>query len=134
MQYKDGANVQRDGLLQGFDGVVWAVAFGQALGGLIVAVVIKYADNILKAFATSIAIIVACAASVFIFAQWPTFMFLVGAALVIGAVVLYSVFPYKPRYFLTAQAEEEGADKNAVPLQGGVVGAPKSNADQTAPA
>ncbi|VDK38633.1 unnamed protein product [Anisakis simplex] len=69
-----------------------------SLGGLTVAVVIKYADNILKAFATSIAIVVACIASAAFFGFRPTIMFVGGAALVIGAVFLYSLFPYKKRY------------------------------------
>uniref|UniRef100_A0A914Y7I5 UDP-galactose transporter n=1 Tax=Panagrolaimus superbus TaxID=310955 RepID=A0A914Y7I5_9BILA len=55
---KDHEAVFKDGFMQGFDWVVWIVVFVQAVGGLIVAVVIKYADNILKAFATSVAIIV----------------------------------------------------------------------------
>lgn len=37
-----------DGFLQGFDFVVWMVVLMQAVGGLLVAIVIKYADNILK--------------------------------------------------------------------------------------
>ncbi|CAD5226156.1 unnamed protein product [Bursaphelenchus xylophilus] len=100
---KDREKVLNRGFLAGFDYVVWSVVLCQALGGLIVAVVIKYADNILKAFATSIAIIVACLASIVLFNTFPTALFLVGAFLVIGAVVLYSVFPYKPKYHMPAE-------------------------------
>ena len=38
--------------------MAWAVVVNQAFGGLLIAVVMKYADNIVKGFATSIAIIV----------------------------------------------------------------------------
>jgi len=38
----------------------------QALGGLVIAVVIKYADNILKGFATSLSIIVSTLISYFL--------------------------------------------------------------------
>jgi len=88
-------NSFNDGFMRGFDEIVWAVVALQALGGLVVAVVVKYADNILKAFATSIAIIVSCVASIFLFSVYPEPWFIAGAALVIGSVVLYSVFPYK---------------------------------------
>lgn len=85
----------KDGFMQGFDMVVWGVVAIQAFGGLVVAVVIKYADNILKAFATSISIVVSAIAAIFLFKLIPKLMFIGGAALVIGAVVLYSIFPYK---------------------------------------
>lgn len=81
--------------MQGFDIIVWCVVATQAFGGLIVAVVIKYADNILKAFATSVSIIFSAVASIFIFNIIPRIMFIGGAILVIGAVVLYSIFPYR---------------------------------------
>ncbi len=92
---KDGEKVWDKGLMQGFDAVVWVVVLVQALGGLVVAVVIKYADNILKAFATSIAIIAASIVSIFVFAILPKPLFIAGAVLVIGAVVLYGAFPYR---------------------------------------
>jgi UDP-sugar transporter A1/2/3 len=38
----------------------------KALGGLVIAAVIKYADNIMKGFATSISIILSSIASYFI--------------------------------------------------------------------
>lgn len=38
----------------------------QALGGLVIAVVIKYADNILKGFATSLSIILSALFSYFL--------------------------------------------------------------------
>ncbi|XP_039458648.1 solute carrier family 35 member A3b isoform X1 [Oreochromis aureus] len=68
----------------------------QALGGLIVAVVIKYADNILKGFATSLSIIVSTLISYFLLKDFnPTSVFFLGAVLVIAATFLYG-YEQKP--------------------------------------
>lgn len=44
-------------VLTGFNGLVWMVVANQALGGLLVAMVVRYADSVVKNFATSIAIV-----------------------------------------------------------------------------
>ncbi|KAJ2723918.1 UDP-galactose transporter Gms1 [Coemansia sp. Benny D115] len=87
----DGAGVRRDGFLYGYNTWTWLAIACQAGGGLIVAVVVKYADNILKGFATSISIILSCLASVWIFGFQITPKFIVGTALVIYATYLYGV-------------------------------------------
>ncbi|KAH7725438.1 Protein NSTP-5 a [Aphelenchoides avenae] len=107
---KDWTHVAERGFMQGFDLVVWGVVLLQALGGLVVAVVIKYADNILKAFATSVAIVCASVASIFLFAVYPRLLFILGAALVIVAVVVYGSFPYRAKY-QAAPTEPEQKDK-----------------------
>ncbi|KAI6198852.1 UDP-galactose/UDP-N-acetylglucosamine transporter srf-3 [Aphelenchoides besseyi] len=94
---KDYATVQQNGWMHGFDWVVWLGTLLQSLGGLLIAVVVKYADNILKAFATSVAIIVSTVVSIFFFGIIPEPLFLLGATLVIGAVVVYSIFPYNTK-------------------------------------
>jgi UDP-sugar transporter A1/2/3 len=102
---QDGAQIREKGFLYGFDSVVWFVAFWYGIGGLSVAVCIKYADNIAKNFATSVAIILATLGSVYIFNFQPTLMFVAGAALVILSIFLYSssnVFSIRIR---TAQAK-----------------------------
>jgi len=63
----------------------------QAFGGLLVAVVVKYADNILKGFATSLAIIVSCVVSVFLWGFVISAQFALGTSLVLGAVYMYSL-------------------------------------------
>lgn len=40
--------VASKGMMVGFDSLVWIIVLVYAVGGLTVAVVIKYADNILK--------------------------------------------------------------------------------------
>jgi UDP-sugar transporter A1/2/3 len=94
---KDHKAVFENGFMQGFDYVVWIVVLIQAIGGLIVAVVIKYADNILKAFATSVAIIVATVAQIVVFNIYPKLLFLGGTVLVIAAVFIYGMFPYRSK-------------------------------------
>ena len=47
-----------DGWLHGFTPVVWLVVALNVAGGLLVAVTIKYADNIIRGFAQAVAIIV----------------------------------------------------------------------------
>ncbi|XP_018586748.1 UDP-N-acetylglucosamine transporter-like isoform X2 [Scleropages formosus] len=61
----DGESVKTSGMFQGYNVLTWTVVVLQALGGLVIAAVIKYADNILKGFATSISIIISAVISFF---------------------------------------------------------------------
>ncbi|XP_062283479.1 UDP-galactose translocator isoform X1 [Scomber scombrus] len=91
MWWNDGAAIAEHGFLFGYTGMVWCVIFNQAFGGLLVAVVVKYADNILKGFATSFSIIVSTVTSIYLFGFHVDLMFTAGAGLVIGAVYMYSL-------------------------------------------
>ena len=90
MLINDGSTVSKKGFLFGYSTIVWIVISMQAFGGLLVAVVVKYADNILKGFATSFSIILSCIVSVYIFSFTVSVQFLLGTFLVIMAIVLYS--------------------------------------------
>uniref|UniRef100_A0A8C1V5S6 Solute carrier family 35 member A3b n=1 Tax=Cyprinus carpio TaxID=7962 RepID=A0A8C1V5S6_CYPCA len=86
----DGERVRENGLFQGYNGLTWTVVALQALGGLVIAAVITYADNILKGFATSISIILSTLISYFLLEDFdPTSVFFLGAMLVIAATFLY---------------------------------------------
>lgn len=86
----DGERVQEHGMFQGYSALTWAVVSLQALGGLVIAAVIKYADNILKGFATSLSIILSTLISYFWLQDFvPTSVFFFGAVLVIAATFLY---------------------------------------------
>jgi UDP-galactose transporter len=65
--FKDGAQISQEGFFVGYNWVVWTAIIFQAVGGLLVALVVNYADNIAKNFATSISIIISFAASVWLF-------------------------------------------------------------------
>lgn len=91
----DGAKVRANGFFFGYDWLVIVVIFLQSVGGLLVAVVVKYADNILKGFATSAAIVLSAIISMYALNFRPSWQFLVGATLVILAVALYNMFAVK---------------------------------------
>lgn len=86
----DGAAVAENGFFGGYDWVVWSVVLVQSAGGLIVAVVVKYADNILKGFATSLATVLSTVCSVIWFDFKVTPIFSVGAVFVLGSAFLYN--------------------------------------------
>jgi UDP-sugar transporter A1/2/3 len=105
--FKDGEHIARDGFFAGYNSVVWTAVVMQALGGITVALVIKYADNIAKNFATSFSIILSFLASVSLFdfeitslvsvklderGSDPanTAQYLLGTLTVLGATYLYS--------------------------------------------
>lgn len=89
----DFDKIQDKGFFFGYTGLVWLNIIIQSSGGLLVAVVIKYADNILKGYATSISIIVSCIASVYLFNTAINFVFVIGTFLVVASVVMYSYTP-----------------------------------------
>ncbi|TKS80100.1 UDP-N-acetylglucosamine transporter [Collichthys lucidus] len=62
----DGQRVKQFGIFQGYNTITCTVVVLQALGGLVIAAVIKYADNILKGFATSLSIITSALISYFL--------------------------------------------------------------------
>eukprot|EP00567_Pseudictyota_dubia_P002280 CAMPEP_0197466872 /NCGR_PEP_ID=MMETSP1175-20131217/65275_1 /TAXON_ID=1003142 /ORGANISM="Triceratium dubium, Strain CCMP147" /LENGTH=494 /DNA_ID=CAMNT_0043002927 /DNA_START=1 /DNA_END=1483 /DNA_ORIENTATION=+ len=80
------------GFFQGYNSVVLVVIVCQGLTGLLVGLVMKYADAVLKGFSTSVAVVLATLAS---FLIWPNHVtldafFLLGASLVMSSVRLYS--------------------------------------------
>ena len=86
----DKDQILEKGFFFGYDGLVMCVILLQSVGGILVAVVVKYADNILKGFATSAAIILSCIVSMFFFDFQPSLTFLFATGLVIGSVYLYN--------------------------------------------
>lgn len=91
--FKDYDKIVGKGFFHGYDLYVVYLVGLNACGGLLVAMVVKYADNILKGFATSLAIIITCIVSVFIFDFQLTILFSVGAILVMAAIFLYGYVP-----------------------------------------
>merc|ERR1712008_150383 len=84
------ADIVRLGIFHGYTFSVVAVICLQAFGGLVVAATIKYADNILKGFATSVSIIVSSVFSYLVLNDLsPGGFFLIGTCLVILATFLY---------------------------------------------
>lgn len=90
----DRKKVQESGMFQGYNGITCTVVVLQALGGLVIAAVIKYADNILKGFATSLSIIFSTLISYYWLQDFePTSLFFLGGLLVIAATFLYGYEP-----------------------------------------
>ena len=113
----DGRAVLENGFFYGYTSIVWTVVTLQAFGGLVIAVVIKYADNILKGFATSISIVLSCLLSYFLLNDFvPSVYFLIGAVLVIIAVFLYSLpTPPSPAHIPHTGGQSDLADKPRIP-------------------
>ena len=90
--FLDGDAVMRGGFFQGYTWITGFVVLQVSLGGMLVALVMKYADNVVKGFATSLSIVLSSLVSWCIpslnFA--PTIMFSLGSTLVVVATVLYS--------------------------------------------
>lgn len=78
------------GFFYGFTPLTWLCIVLQVQGGLLVAVVVKFANNILKGFATSMAIVLSTVASMIFFDFNLTPMFVLGATLVIASVMMYN--------------------------------------------
>ncbi len=103
---KDRAVVVEKGFFYGYNSSVVGVILLQALGGLVAAVV-KYADNILKGFGSSISIVISCALEWLFFDFQPTLRFLVGAGLVNAALFVYQ----DDRLFAAAAGAVGGSGK-----------------------
>lgn len=73
----------------GFTPTVWCVVALQSLGGLLIAVVVKYTDNIVKGYASSIATVLGTIGSVIWFDFKVSALFVVGSLLVLLSAYAY---------------------------------------------
>lgn len=87
---KDHVAILSDGFFQGYTPVVLLTISFQAMGGLIVAAIIKYADNILKSFASGASIVTSTLVSAWLFGFAVTEMFVWGTLLQFVAIWMYS--------------------------------------------
>merc|ERR1719324_1337702 len=88
----DGVRIAEEGFTTGYSTRVHCVILNNALGGLLCAAVLKYADNVLRCFSTALSIILTCMLSFAVLEEFiPDELFVVGTALAIGATFMYSV-------------------------------------------
>ncbi|PPQ93256.1 hypothetical protein CVT25_015254 [Psilocybe cyanescens] len=95
-QHTTGAQIGKgltSTLFENFGAWAWATVWVQVLGGLVTAMVIKYSDNILKGFATSLSIVISFLASVALFDFQMTITFVLGSVIVLIATWLYNQHP-----------------------------------------
>ena len=104
---RDGAQVLRDGPFKNFDRLTCGVIFLQALGGLNVAFILKYADNILKGFAAAFSTVASCLLEMALFGFRPSPNFLLGAALINVAAYYYNYKPSKKTHKVQEEESEE---------------------------
>ena len=88
---KDHEAILRNGFFQGYSPLVLLVITLEAGGGLVVAAVIKYADNILKSFATAVSIVTSTVVSMLVFGFLISKLFVGGSLLVFVAIYIYSM-------------------------------------------
>lgn len=90
--WQDGAKIREGGFLQGYNRLVWGVILLQAVGGLVVAAVLKYADNLLKCFGNALSICISCLLSAVLLREFvPDKLFVLGTLLVLMATYVYSI-------------------------------------------
>ena len=89
----DGRRVLAQGFFAGYSVVSFLIVFIGAAGGILVAVVMKYANNIVKSFATAISICITSLLSIPLFDASVGTVFWVGAFMVIVSIFNYSDTP-----------------------------------------
>ena len=67
VMFLDGEHITKTGFFTGYNWVVWTTILLQAVGGELVAFVVKFPNNITKTFATSISIVLSVLGSVLFF-------------------------------------------------------------------
>jgi UDP-sugar transporter A1/2/3 len=90
MFYNDYHAIVQKGFFHGYNWAVWGIINISALGGILVAMVVAYTDNIAKGFATSVSIVLSSIISICFFQFSVTRTFFIGASVVILSVLLYT--------------------------------------------
>jgi len=97
MQILSKSNSESKPFLHGFTPMVRLLIFLQVAGGLLVAAIIKYADNVVKGLATGVSVVTSTFCSMLIFGTPLTTSFAAGGSIILGSVYLFSTRGDKPK-------------------------------------
>lgn len=86
----DFEKIMTNGLWHNFNGTAMLSVFNSALGGLTVAAVLKFADSVLKGYATAISVMLTGILSMFFFGTELSFEYMLGMVNVVCSVILYN--------------------------------------------
>ena len=114
--FASDSTISKGGLHQGFDILAWSVVALQIFGGLIVGMVVKYADNILKNFANALSVIFTVLGAMPLFGQYPSGWFIVGVALVSLSVFMYGKSAPQVGPLLLYYSRTLSTDASTVPV------------------
>lgn len=87
----DSAIIQEKGVFYGWEYIIIILVINQALGGLLVAAALYFADSVAKAYAGSVTLVLISILNVFLFDVPIHSLFIAGAIIVILATYYYSL-------------------------------------------
>ncbi|XP_039126845.1 CMP-sialic acid transporter 2-like [Dioscorea cayenensis subsp. rotundata] len=83
--------VMNKGFFHGYSFITVCMVFNHALSGIAVSMVMKYADNIVKVYSTSVAMLLTAVVSVFLFSFHLSLAFFLGSTIVSVSIYLHSI-------------------------------------------
>ncbi|CAN6337741.1 unnamed protein product [Urochloa humidicola] len=89
--------VMNKGFFHGYSFITVLMILNHALSGIAVSMVMKYADNIVKVYSTSVAMLLTAVVSVFLFSFHLSLAFFLGSTVVSISVYLHSVGKLQPQ-------------------------------------
>jgi len=87
--FKDFSVIVEYGLFHNFNGAAFVAVFNSAIGGLTVAAVLKYADAVLKGYATACSVVLTGVLSMFLFGTTLSGLYWLGVSNVIISILIY---------------------------------------------
>ena len=107
---KDTGPIINRGFFAGYNPLVLSVILTQALGGMLVAFVVRYTNSIVKGFAASGSIVLSCIISAIFLSDYKlNRMFLIGTAMVCASAFAWAI---SPQPIVTTVAKEIVSEKS----------------------
>lgn len=87
---KDREKVEMEGFFSGYTSIVWITVLLRAGMGILVSMVMKFADTIAKNFSVAVSMLLSTVVSIPLFGFQPSAFFILGSVLVFLSVIMYN--------------------------------------------
>lgn len=88
--WKESGSMMKGGLFYGYNFFTWLVVLNNAVNGLAISAILKYADNIARVYAHAAAMLTTMVLSIFLFGAKPTPQLLIAITVVSCSTFLYN--------------------------------------------